>query len=76
METFMAVYKKHFLRIREEQGNKRLFDEDKFLFDIKESLIARDNRFAKDGPSAKATFKELKIKNTWKDIYRFIDNHK
>lgn len=41
----------------------------------RELLIQRSKAFIIDGTAMKATCKALKIKNTYKDIFRFIDNH-
>lgn len=74
METFLAQYRKD---LQDQQAKKTIpnFNIDNYLLKIRLCLKQRTMGFDHKSPAIKQTCKTLKIKNTYKDIFHFIDNH-
>lgn len=77
METFMKVYKEELSGAVESFPNEYCYKkEDVPAVAARMYEAIKNGTFNKDSRAIKATCKELGIKHTYKDIARFIANHK
>jgi hypothetical protein len=76
METWMTEYTRQLLIAYENNPKAYAYDQDDIPNVLNNMRNAfRNGSFNKDSESIKATCKAFKIKHTYKDIQRFIDNH-
>lgn len=76
METWMAEYTKQLILAVETHPEEYGYDTENIPTVLNNMRGAfKSGNYIKESRAIKATCKALKIKHTYKDIQRFIDNH-